>query len=390
MTVRNFKTSILVIEGFNAIATTLYFYYLYFFMQEKFGFGAVANLTLAAVLGLVNAIAAFYGGRFAQRHSCMTSLRVGFLIMSSILFAGSQLDSLAAHVVVAIVAITGMCFTWPALQALVSEKEPPNSLQKYVGFYNFTWASGSAIAYFSGGAMIEALGLRSVLLIPALIHLLQFATTFFLKPSGSPAADNVQHSAAAKPPRNAGLFLKMAWVANPFAYLAINTIIAINPTLAKHLNLSGKWAGIVCSVWFFVRAASFVLLWLWPKWHYRFRWLIGAYVGLLTSFAAILLFPVLWVLILAQIVFGLSVGLIYYSSLFYSMDASESKAASGGIHEAAIGAGCCAGPAIGATALHFFPHQPNSGTMAVSFLLVCGFGSLLWLRSRRVSALATN
>jgi len=86
------------------------------------------------------------------------------------------------------------------------------------------------------------------------------------------------------------------------------------------------------------------------------------------------------VLLAAQVVFGISIGLIYYSSLFYSMDVGETKGEHGGLHEAAIGAGSCAGPAIGAAALHYFPNAPGSSVWAVSGLLVCGLLGLFWMR----------
>ena len=59
-------------------------------------------------------------------------------------------------------------------------------------------------------------------------------------------------------------FLKMGWLANPFAYLAINTIVATVPTLASQFHLSDTLAVVVCSIWLFSRAGAFVLLWLWP------------------------------------------------------------------------------------------------------------------------------
>jgi len=82
----------------------------------------------------------------------------------------------------------------------------------------------------------------------------------------------------------------------------------------------------------------------------------------------------------------LALGLIYYSSLFYSMDVGETKGEHGGIHEAAIGAGNCGGPAIAAAALLLFPDHPASGTLAVCLLLLCGLGGLFWLRYRRTEA----
>jgi hypothetical protein len=80
---------------------------------------------------------------------------------------------------------------------------------------------------------------------------------------------------------------------------------------------------------------------------------------------------------LAETVFGVALGLIYYSSLFYSMDVSETKGVHGGIHEAAIGLGNFAGPAVGAAALHFLPQRPNSGAWAVAGLLLTGLLALL-------------
>ena len=90
--------------------------------------------------------------------------------------------------------------------------------------------------------------------------------------------------------------------------------------------------------------------------------------------------PNLAVLLVAQIFFGAAIGLIYYSSLFYSMDASDTKSEHGGIHEAAIGAGNCLGPAVGAVSLQCAAQSANAGAWAVTGLLLLGFGGLLWLR----------
>jgi hypothetical protein len=176
----------------------------------------------------------------------------------------------------------------------------------------------------------------------------------------------------------------MAWLTNPFAYIAINTLVAVMPGVAGRLGLSTTLAGFCCSVWCFARLGAFFALWFWPGWHYRFRWLLGSYLALVVSFAVILVVPSLAVLITSQLVFGVAIGLIYYSSLFYSMDAGETKAEHGGIHEATIGLGNFVGPAVGAAALHFLPHSANSGAVAVGALLLCGLGGLLgvWHKTR--------
>ncbi len=111
--------------------------------------------------------------------------------------------------------------------------------------------------------------------------------------------------------------------------------------------------------------------------------MLGAFILLIASFAAILFAGDLWIIVVAQITFGLATGLIYYSSLFYSMDVGEGSSEHGGIHEAFIGLGICLGPAVGATALQLAPHNPNAGAWAVSGLLVLGLLGLIWLRTRK-------
>jgi len=121
-------------------------------------------------------------------------------------------------------------------------------------------------------------------------------------------------------------------------------------------------------------------LWFWPGWHYRFRWLLAAYLGLVGTFAVILLVPHLAVMVAAEIVLGLAIGLIYYSSLFYSMDVGDTKGEHGGLHEAAIGLGNFAGPAVGAASLYFLPQVANASAWAVSGLLLCGLAGLVGIR----------
>jgi len=288
-----------------------------------------------------------------------------------------------------------MCFTWPAFEALISEGEPRRRLRGLVGLYNINWAVTAAFAFFTGGAMRKNWGPQSLFFIPAGLMLLELIYSFWLEKqvNSQPRAARANPAPAIAPaaerrasPVSPGTFLKMGWLANPLAYLAINTIIATIPTLARHLQLSETLAGVVCSIWLFSRAGAFVLLRLWPGWHYRFRFLAGAFAMMILCFGAMLLAASLWVLVLSQAVLGLTLGLIYYSSLFYSMDVGETKGEHAGIHEAVIGAGNFSGPAIAAAALLLFPAHPSSGTLAVCVLLLCGLGGLFWLRYKRTEA----
>ena len=377
-----------IIEGLNSFGTVLFFTYLYFLLHDRFGFTNQANLAVAALLGFCYAVCSWLAGRLAQRWGYYRALKLGFGVMAGGLLAGSQLASAAGVIICAVVVTFGMCFTWPVLEALLCDGETPERVPHVVGMYNIVWAATNAFAFFIGGTLIEKLGYHSIYYLPAGIIVAQFALLLWLEklPPTAPAAVEVFRPAEAdRPaPARAKMFLRLAWLANPFAYIAINTLVAELPGLATKFQLTPMFAGFACSLWCFVRLAAFVTLWRWPGWHYRFRWLVIAFGALVLSFTTILIVPNLAVLLVAQIFFGLAIGLIYYSSLFYSMDAGDTKSAHGGIHEAAIGAGNCLGPAVGALSLQFAAHSANAGAFAVGVLLLGGFGAMLaiWRKSQ--------
>jgi len=383
---RRLKAGYFILEGLNSFGTTLYLYYIYFFTRTMYGFDNKANLALAAASGLVYAACSLYGGKFAQRFGYFTALKLGFGLMVAAFAAGSQVTALWGQVSMLFLMITGVCFTWPTLEALVSEGETRRGVQNMVGMYNVVWAGTGAIGYFLGGAILEKLGLRSMFYVPMGITALQLAITFWLeRQAKETAGPNKPIDQAAQPevqphaPAKARCFLKMAWLANPFAYIAINTLVAVMPGIAARLGLTTMAAGFCCSVWCFARLGAFAVLWFWGGWHYRFRWLLLAYLGLVSTFALILLVPNIAVLVVTQLAFGGALGLIYYSSLFYSMDSSDTKSEHGGIHEAAIGIGNFTGPAIGALSLHLVPQYANSGAVAVTILLLSGLGGIAWI-----------
>ena len=400
---RKITAAVFVLEGINSFATTLYFYYIYFFTERQFGFTKLENLLLAAGIGLVYGLASIMSGRFAQRRGYFAALKAGYAIMAVVIGAGAFVTALPIHLAIMLVGACGMALTWPALEALVSEGVSRRELQRNVGIYNLVWGGMGAVAYFCGGALYKAAGFGAMFLVPAGIHVLQLIAVFVLERAARKqvvAARAVGSENGLVPhdyerqslPVSPETFLRMAWLANPFAYLAINTVIAVVPSLANDLGLTVMQAGIFCSVWLFVRTASFLLLWLWPGWHYRFRWLVGAYLMMVGAFVTVLVANDLWVVVAAQVAFGFALGLIYYSSLYYSMDVGEAKGEHGGFHEAMIGAGSCAGPAIGAAGAYFFPHAAHASTWTPAGLLCLGFAGLMWLRGRASAkhALATR
>lgn len=388
---RQFKAVCFAIEGASSFSVSLYSYYIYFLMRDHFGFNGRDNLAFAALNGLIYVFSAWQGGRFGQRRGYFNALKFGFAAMIAALVIGFEFQSVPGLILATGLFNVGMCFIWPTIEALVSEGEDAAGLSRMVGTYNVVWAATNALALFTGGTLVEKFGFKTIFFLPVAVFVVLLGLVFWLQKHAD-AARAAGHETVSAPipephrpsPAKTRAFLRMAWLANPVAYVAINTLIPMLPTLAAHFQLTPMFAGFACSLWGFVRLGTFVLLWYWTDWHYRFRWLVTAFALLIVSFALILTVPSLALLIVAQIFFGGAIGLIYYSSLFYSMDASEAKGEHGGIHEAAIGVGNCIGPAVGAASLQFLPQYASSGAVAVSVLLLCGLGGLLaiWKTAR--------
>ncbi len=385
-----------MLEGLNSLATSYSGYYIFFLLRDRFGFRDCGNLSAAALGGLVYALASWQGGRFAQRFGYRTALLAGLGGMSACLLLGMFFSSLPVILLVYAGWMAALCFTWPPLEALVSDGVAAGELPRNIGIYNVVWSSAMAATYFFGGALYEKLGQNSIFWLPPLVHLGQFLMVLGLgsapisaAPVAGRAAPHVETVAPARP-GNSRTFLRMAWLAIPFSYVGITAVSASIPALSQTLSLSTAQAGLFWSIWMFARLGTFVALWQWTGWHYRFRWLLGGFVGLTASFSLLFLLHNLGLLAAVQGLFGISVGLIYYLSLFYSMDVGETKGEHGGLHEAMIGAGCCLGPAVGALGLYLIPGSPNASTYAVTAVLACGLTGLIGLRMRRSAAELVN
>jgi MFS family permease len=375
-------------EFINIYAAVYYSNFLFFYLRRTFGFSAGENLLTAAIGGCVYIFAAWQGGKLTDRYGGIRMLYIGTCVVILSLVLGAVLPTPTAQVSVYCLWTAGICFIWPALEALISGRAGA-SLPKMIGIYNVTWAAGSAIGYFTTGMLIEKLGMESLFWLPLGLTFIELAlipcAAIWLKKE---CAREYYETplVLAEGRADTKLFQRMAWIANPFSYVAINTVIPLIPSIAEKLYLSTGMAGIVCSIWMFARLAAFAVFWQWTGWHYRFRWLAGSFIFMIVCFFGILMSQSIGLLVIAQVGFGLSIGLIYYSSLYYSMNVTENQGANAGIHEAMIGAGLFVGPAFGAAALYLIPSAVGIGAWSVGGVLCTGFSVLLFVRHYRIKS----
>ena len=370
-----------MLEGTNAFAASYYFNYLMFLLQQDHGFSNLDNLALGAVHGFLYVGASWFAGRFGQRHGYFTSLRIGFGGMGAGVALGWLLPGTTGQILALLVWTVAMCFTWPMLEALASEREPKHRLPHRIGLYNVIWAATAGLAYFIGGTLFQHLGKTSLYWLPLIIHALQWMSLGWLERRHAQSVSATHLSAPTSPQghpipqreiRITRVFQKLAWMGNPFAYMAMNTVIAVVPSIAERAGLGIEEGGRLMSAWFIVRTLTFAVLWAWHGWHYRVGWFLGSFLLLIVGFITVMTTHHLWMLVAAQIAFGWGTGLIYYSSLFYAMDGSDTHGEHGGIHEAFIGLGMGSGPAISALTL-WLSGAAMAPAVAVGVALVGGW-----------------
>jgi MFS family permease len=376
------KVLIYFIALINSYASIFYSNFLFFYLRSTFGFGEAANLLTAALGGFVHIVAAWQGGKLTERYGCIRMLYMGACGVILSLALGLVFTTPLAQVMVFCLWTVGVSFIWPALETLISDRAGA-SLSKMVSIYNVTWAAGGAAGYFTAGILLEKLGVASLFWLPLGItvvelSLLPCAARWLKKENDRQGPEEPLTSAFL--PADAKRFLRMAWLSNPCSYVAINTVIPLIPSIAEKLDLSTGMAGIVCSLWMFVRMVAFAAFGRWAGWHYRFRWLAGSFLLMIVCFFGFLIARSIGLLLVAQVGFGLSIGLIYYSSLYYSMNVTENQGANAGLHEAMIGVGLFIGPAFGAATLYLVPAAIGIGAWSVGGLLCAGFSGMLFMR----------
>jgi predicted MFS family arabinose efflux permease len=378
------KLPLFVFEALGSLACGFYGNYVFFLFRDRHGFGNLGNLGVAALMGLVIALASWRAGKLAQRHGCIRTMVSGLIGMIVALAIGAYFSSLPVQLGVLVFWAASQFMVWPALEALVTEGASGAARAHLVGVYSVVWAACSALSYFFGGGLFEWLGSGSIFWLPPGLHLLQIVILWGVAHGHVEMPATLSHESQPQeevPPARHGpsprSFQRMAWLANPFACVAAFTLLAMIPELARKMGLSTLMAGLFCSIWFFARLAAFIVMWQWPGWHYRFRWLLVGYLLLIMGFATVLTADGLLWLGVGQVAFGLAVGSLYYASLFYSMDVGEARAEQGGIHEAMMGAGNLVGPGVGALSLLIAPQLPHAGVWSVSGLLAIGLAVLL-------------
>lgn len=386
------------VETLNSMAGMTFLYCIYFWTGHRFGYTDAENLLVNAASGLVYIFASMYGGRMADRLGYDRLLGACLAFMAASLLTGWLPGWRWTPFLVMAAFTLFQAPSWTALEGAVVHVPGRLKLADRVGIYNLAWAFGGPVGYFSSGYLFRwrpdaVLWAPGLLLAGALlfqrwrVHVSRSASV-----AGGAKESAAFAAAAGIPLETRRRFMHFAWMGNALGYTMIACFTALVPDAARRLGLEPAHAIWLASSFLFMRAAGFILFW---RWH---GWLYDRGLGLLAYWAAPLsLCVIFWtasvpVMLVALLIFGAALGLTYSGSLYYSLNAADTKGTQGGLHEAILGIGIFTGPLVGAAATRLPGGTDTARLVIAAFCVLASAVGLLWLRlaNRPAAAAARN
>ncbi len=247
---------------------------------------------------------------------------------------------------------------WPVTESYLSGGRSGPVLRSATGLFNVVWSSALVVAYWAMGPMLGSHALLVIVGVGAL-HLTSIGLlgSFTVRP-----AEHVHEEHSPTPevyPRLLAVFRMQL----PTSYLVYSALTPFLPLACAELGITTDWKTPLVSVWLASRVLTFAVLQRWHGWHGRWATTLVGSMLLLTGFGVAVLSTAAaahWgigraggvaALVLGLAVFGVGMGVIYSSAIYYALAVGRAEVDAGGKHEALIGAGYGAGPVCGLVAV---------------------------------------
>lgn len=342
-------TLLMVITFIESFSTILVERGVYFFADKQLSFTQQQNLWLALFIGVGYTVGALLSHRLVVRwgeKAVLLGAVVGQLISQVMLFAATDVVMFFALNAL-LAALTGM--KWPVVESYISAGRLPAEASKAVGAFNVSWSLSVPIALVTVGLLLRDERTASwVFLLASAINVVTLLLV-------APLERRPVHLSADHPERlEEGVLARMRLLmvsgrwSMLCSYALLFILVPLIPGIFRdRLGLEVAWATAMAALMDVPRIVAFIALRLSTKWHGRADWLAMGVVGLPVGFFLVLLGGTLPVVLLGELIFGLSAGLVYYSSLYYAMVVKNASVDAGGEHEGLIGVGFTLGPAAG-------------------------------------------
>lgn len=363
---------------------------IFFFTENRFGWGVQRNFMLAAGQGAVYIVGALLADQFTRRWGQRRVLMTLYVVLALIAGVGVVWPTPGVVTSCLILYMLVIAATWPALESMVSSGADAVGLSRRLAIYNLIWSGVGAVAVAINGTIIKHWP-AGVFLIPVITHLMAAVIVKMAVSPSTSTGGQVAGGAHEAPEHELlsqrRLALWLSRLALPATYTVLYSVAALMPLLPAMRGLDTSVKTVVASTWMVTRWFTFLALGMTTAWHTRPRLLLWAACLMLVAFLGTTIRPAdlfgptilasldLLSLILWQAVLGVALGMIYAGSLYFGMVLSEGSTEHGGYHEALIGLGSVMGPGMGALAMTLFPGNVAASVTAVAGVITLSVAS---------------
>lgn len=344
--------------------------------EAHFKASAVEVGLLVALGSMVYVITSTLFGAICERISRHTIL-AGAFVTASASFGGMYLSTALWQIyLLNVLATMSTGAFWPAMETRLSEDTDRETLRRRLRNFNLLWCSSAAFGGLVAGSLFD-LGAR----IPfALVALMTLASTSLVyERSGMRKTIEPPATGQSPPSRR---YLAMVWIGS-FAFMAsVGILRALFPKLALRLGYTGTDVGVVLFGLGFTRFFTFLFLGMSRFWIRDHRYillieLLGPLAGMLIALGSSRLG-----FILGASLLGIANGAAYQAGLYHSVRGGR-IGRQAGMHEAIVGAGFFAGPALGGVVAQLSQSVRSAFILLGLITLVSVVLQFMFLRSAR-------
>jgi MFS family permease len=319
-----------------------------------FGAGAFALGLLPAARGIPYSISTMWAGAFTERGDRLRAARITLIVAVLAVIAFIFVRGLPGIFVLLVLLGFAFAFYWPAIQAALADLGA-QGITRSIGWFNMSWSAGKATGFALGGALLAGFGFPVLFLVAAIAILGVLVLIAFPLPKPADQADAVLLSGLQRAPREVRAFRHASWVANAIAYGIASVLNLHYPHWLRQIGhgevLLGTYLGLV----FGSQTLSFFLLTRFPGWRHRVAPLLLLQAPMVLALAVLPFLRVPWAILATAPLVGLGLGIAYFASLFYSVEAPRDRGRNAGAHESVLTIGSVIVPVLAgllATATH--------------------------------------
>jgi hypothetical protein len=342
--------ALILASGLMDLTTYLFFYTASVVALRDHRFAVEQTLLLGVVYNVVYSGACMGTAGWSEGKA-----RSRFLIAGGAVATGAMLLArFVPHVggLVAALAIHGVALSlwWPNLQARLGDLAVTrDALQRHLGAFNLSWTVGKGIGFFSAAAIVAWMDAGWALVIAAALAFGAAVIGSF--GAGGEVPPRPEAREAPEVQGGGSGFLLAGRLAN-FVWWGVGGVLAWSMA-SRAAALLGEEAGVrvgavVLATAYCTQAVATTGLWLSRRWRYR-RWplLLLQSLGVAGLLGLTLGEDPFW-FYAGAVAAGVALGIAYYSSILYSLDAPKARARTSAAHEAVLAAGGVAIPLSGA------------------------------------------